>query len=506
MTNEEIELKRKFDDWTTELCYELLQFSLFQPIGLELTCTSVILETRSDYSLSGLENSELAAELYPLAFYRPDTGAIHIFIEHAAFLKRTKTEEKRALLMFLLIHEVNHKLLMHAKRREERDSFIWNIAADFEVHNVLFTYYNIAKNMNLDDTELTYVYLDKFISSWVFEHQNPELGDFLFDECYVQNVAEEIYNDLYNSKEEKKMKYSVNLNSDKKSNDSSSNEENEVTVTVATYTMKNGKKFTTTEVEFPKLKEPQLSAEEKNEKDNNELVRKTLMENSLQKFANDCLGRNRGDFSERCGKFLKKLFRVKIDWKKILRSSIITSLEKSDYFSWAHPRTSLFAMPNAPYLPGQREDESAYGTVVIARDESGSISDNEISQAASIIMEAKEYYKNVIIIKHDTLITSINEFDEINDDVKNLLLTRDSKGGTSHQKVFEWIRDFDRKHNFEERISCCIFITDMQSDIAECQDILNDKIPRIWLYPSAVDDYVQSKCKSIIGRKIKIEA
>ena len=113
------------------------------------------------------------------------------------------------------------------------------------------------------------------------------------------------------------------------------------------------------------------------------------MKNNLQK----CAERNKGHLPNNITSFLRKLFHVKIDWKKILRNSLQTILEKADYFTWAKPRTSLFALNNMPYLPSQDSDSNSYGTLIVARDESGSMSDQDCAKAASIIADAKNYYK-----------------------------------------------------------------------------------------------------------------
>ena len=109
-----------------------------------------------------------------------------------------------------------------------------------------------------------------------------------------------------------------------------------------------GKTIKTTNVEFSG-KPKNISKDDIKNRENNELTRHTLMKNNLQKYVE----RNKGNLPNNITSFLRKLFHVKIDWKKILRNSLQTILEKADYFTWAKPRTSLFALNNMPYLPSQ---------------------------------------------------------------------------------------------------------------------------------------------------------
>ena len=138
-----------------------------------------------------------------------------------------------------------------------------------------------------------------------------------------------------------------------------------------------------------------LSQDEIDNKENGVLTRKTLLQDAIKKQ----IEKFKRNLSDKTNEFLKKLFHVKIDWKKVLRNSLQTALAKEEYYSWSRPRTSLFALPNSPYLPSATDDNSAYGTLIVARDESGSMSDAECAKAAGIIADAKNYYKKIIVLK-----------------------------------------------------------------------------------------------------------
>ncbi len=479
------ELKTKFENWAMKIQTNFIESPLFQPIGLELSCTALVLETKEDYQIDF--SSEITEDMYPIAYYRPDTDSIHVFIEHRCFNIRESDAEKYAFFLFCLFHEANHKILFHIKRGKDKEATLWNIAADMEIHNMLYVYYQIMKNNQIHKMSNIWYNLNSYIVHFLFEKKDKVKNEGLFEKEYLQNVAEEIYTDLQNSKVEEVKSFEGTAKSN-----SSDGDAVKVKVTVTKYTSKGGKKFTTTNIEFPKGFE-----KTNQDKENSALARKTMMENTLQKEFNEN-ARDRGFDESLCSIFLKKLFKVRIDWKKILKSSLLTALEKSEYFTWAKPRTSLFGLQDSIYLPSQCEDETKYGTVIIARDESGSMTNDECSKAASIILEAKDFYDKIIVLKHDVKIVSVDEFDEVDENVKDMLLTRKSNGGTSHKEVFEYIRDYSKKE--DEMISCCIFITDLMSDIEETQHIIKDNIPRIYICPQGCinEDHTNIKGK-IIG-------
>jgi hypothetical protein len=448
---------------------------------------------------------------------------------------------------------------MHTDRKNERQADLWNIACDYEVHNMLYIY---KEGNTLDDMNKTI--MDEYLKACdhlVFDHSgvvSEENPKFCFSKQYIQYIAEEIYTMIENSKIEEKVqsKFSLNElmndnsdqsednNSDIDTNSSSnnSNESNnnnqsgnnnssdettesdykstkmndehtesnpgsgtnsnskfssnnnmsnsesgltandiEITVTKTTYRLPDGSKYTVNDINWPEnyqLPDELKQSEEKMDRQKqNSSTNRSLMENQLTEFA-----KQKGKMSSDCSKFLKKLFHIKIDWVKILRNSLQTVLEKSDYFAWNKVRTSSFLLPNMPYLPDIVEDEEKYGTLIISRDESGSMTDTEIAKAGGIILDAKAFYKKIVLIKHDSKISKVYEFEEISDEIINVLINRESCGGTSHKDVFEYLHDY-RKTHAGEVISCYIGITDLESDIHTYQKLIPSEVPVIYLAP-----------------------
>lgn len=525
---EELSLEKRklisdFSKMVTEIEYEFLQNKLFQPIGIELSTVPVILETVETHTFRGVYGED--EKFLPVAFYRPDTDSIHIFIEHNSFKKRQSYFEKYSFLMFLLYHEAGHRLFMTIDRQKERDAQLWNIATDLEIHNMYYVYSKLiqsSKNNNDSISILNAPFIDKceYIDKFLIEKSNKDedLNEGLFEEQYLNLVAEEIYQDLLNTKVESKTVYTFdsngnmcsssekddksegngnNKNKDKSENNEG-NEENggKITVTISEYKFPSGKKVKTSSIDYSGLDIKPKTKEQKENEKNDTKLRKTILENTMKEELSK--GKNKGNLPSACKEFLKKMFHIKIDWKKILRNSLQTALEKADYFTWSKPRISLYGMQNAPYLPSQSIDAEKYGTLIVARDESGSMTDMEIAKAAGIIADAKEHYKKIIIIKHDVDIVSINEFEELNDAAKNILLTRESNGGTSHKAVFEWVKDyFIKNKDSEDAISCFISITDMYSDIEEHQNLVPNKVPMIYITPEGCEKN-HSKVRGII--------
>ena len=527
MKNDDLSIEKRelisdFSKMVTEIEYNFLQNKLFQPIGIELSTVPVVLETTETHSFRNVFGKD--EKYLPVAFYRPDTDSIHIFIEHLSFKKRKNRSEKFDFLTFLLYHEAGHRLFMTADRMGQRDPELWNIATDLEIHNMYYVYSQLVKT-NTSAMSLSFINQCAYIDRFLIEKSNEDedLNEGLFEKDYLNLIAEEIYQNLLDSKVESKTVYTFDSNGNNistsskddngkgnsnttgkdKSDSGESQDENDggkITVTISEYTFPSGKKIKTSTVDCSGLNIKPKSMEEKESEKNSTKLRKTILENTIKEEAQK--QRSRGILSADCKEFLKKMFHVKIDWKKILRNSLQTALEKSDYFSWNKPRVSLYGMPNAPYLPSQCMDAEKYGVLIVARDESGSMSNEEVAKAAGIIADAKEHYKKIIIIKHDYDIVSINEFDELDQKAKDILLTRESYGGTSHKKVFEWVKDyFIKTRDSEDAISCFISITDMESDIEENQDIIPSKIPTIYLAPEGCE----KNHKSVKGVVIPVE-
>lgn len=501
--------EKSFDDALMLVVYDMMQLESksFLPVGLELNSMDIVFKRDDTFALKGMT----------FAYYHPIDNAIYINIDDP-FFKNVSEAQRYARLFLVLYHESMHKILNHTARCGTKQHTLWNIAGDYEIHNML---YMLDKCVNYSD--LDKVILQKYtqhIEQILFKNNSkkstPENPKFCFSEKYIENIAEEIYEMIQNSAVQQEQTMSIDMNQmggesgsagqgQDGDGEQSGNSGVDVKVTKTTYKLPDGTEYTDVNIEWPddaQLNKAGQGSDEQAEKAKQNAKNTTdrnraLLENTMGK-----LGQGKGDFPTACKKFLKKLFHIKVDWEKILRNSLQTALDKADYFAWSKIRTSSFLLPNMSYLPDVIEDESKYGTLIISRDESGSMSDEMIEKASAIILEAKDFYKKIIILKHDTDISAVEEIEDISDDSLKTLLTRESCGGTSHKAVFEWIRDYARTHREDDRISCYIGITDLESDIEHCQNILPDTVPAIYLCPM---NYDKSYDTGINGKVIPIE-
>ena len=484
--------KNSFEKSAINVIFNIMKMSskVFLPVGLELNSMNIYFDLKNEFPLKDMT----------FAYYNPIENSIHINIEDEFFTSSTNLIEREAKLFFALYHEAMHKILMHVPQRlGDRKKMLWNIAADYEIHNMYYVY---SKHTKYDDADALVIskYLD--IIDNILINKSEKNYQFMFDTKYLENIAEEIYEMIRNSEETSSKSYSFSLsdlNNAENNEGMDSDSDVSVTVTETTYTLPDGTKVTDVNIEWPENSQLPDSCK-KSEKTAEQEAQTTACNRSLLENVFDQMSKEKGNGHSGASKFLKKLFHVKIDWTKILKNSLQTALEKSDYFAWNSIRTSTFLLPNMAYLPNIVEDETKYGTLIISRDESGSMSDSDIAKAGQIILDAKEYYNKIVLIKHDTSISKIYEFEEISDDIINVLKTRESCGGTSHKQVFEYLRDYKKTHN-NDMISCYIGISDLESDIEDYQNIIPSNIPVLYLAPINSENHFNN----IKGRIIPIE-
>lgn len=368
------------------------------------------------------------------------------------------------LLSLILLHEILHPTFLHLDRMKDRDHELWNISCDYMIN--LFLKNLEIESKNSKDSNLISMNIEKLPKDYI-----------LLDDQYENMLEEEIYdklkNTVYNKTEQyanaEEMKDYLNGDTDQEPTlydniDQVGNEAVKITTTKI-----DGHSESKT-IEF--LEPIELTDEQKERM-------KQLRENNetFRSFAAREL--SKGVQSATMREFLGKIFKVKIDWGKILKNSIMTILQTTQDQEWSKPRTVWMANPHIPYLPNYSEEEKS-GIAVISIDESGSMSNKDVAKAVGIIAEADEYYKSIFVIIHDYNISNEYYFeDEITNHDINDLLERKCCGGTSHKEVFERIADFQKK-NIEDKVSIYIGITDMYSDIEHHQEIIKN-IPTVWI-------------------------
>ena len=431
---------------------QMLRCNIFLPFGLDLLNFDIIFSDKLPMDAPACTDYE----------------KIYINHNHEMFKERSTNDEINKLLTVFLLHETFHPKLMHKDRRKERDPELWNIACDFCINLLLHNLEKESKTLTVKP--LVSMDIDK-------------IKDILLDQKYTNMLEEEIYNDILKKGDFKKETITMSMKDFLKSADSgdgqSSRDNGEVKITKTEVSI-GDKKYSHIDVEFPELSEEEL----KDYEDRRTLARQQ-MESSVLK----------GVQSSDLKKFLGKLFKVKVDWERITKDSLMTEFETGYETTWGKPRSTWLANPDLPYLPNIDEQEK-FGVVVFAIDESRSMTDADVIKSVELITQAKDYYKGLLVIKHDSSVKWTKYYDDIDDVNINELLIRRHCGGTSHKEVFEFVNMFINS-NPDEMVSCFIGVTDLVSDIPIYQNIIT-QIPRIWLVSG---DYQIE----VIGRIIKVE-
>jgi len=403
------------------------------------------------------------------------TDFVNIFINPDDELFTNTNVPKENMLTFAYLHEISHIIFSHDKRGADKDIHLWRYATDYMI------------NLLLRNLEYENKYWDDQHDLIVMNIESYK-DKILFNESFKNMTEEEIYEHLQENgnfkKEESEQSYKdflddVGVPSDNVDPDS------KIKVTKTELEL-DGKVEKKTFIDFPESERPE-DQESKLEEDVS--LEKTMFETNIM---------NKGFENAEFEKFLKKLFKVKVDWEAILRDSLLIELQKSSDISYGKPRMTWLVNPTLPYLPNYTEEEKL-GTVIVLIDESASITDEDISAAVRVVQQSDSYYKNVYVIKHDTKVKWDKLYDKITEEDEEELLVRRHRGGTSHIDAFNKVIEFSKLP--DNMISLVLSITDLFSDIQEAQKILPLSIPRIYLRSNKAYENIND----IQGRIITIE-
>lgn len=137
------------------------------------------------------------------------------------------------------------------------------------------------------------------------------------------------------------------------------------------------------------------------------------------------------------------------DWRSLLRE-FLSSQAHNDY-SWLRPNRRF--LPHRLYLPSPHSEE--LGTVVIAVDTSGSVSERELAIFATEIQGILEAFDcTITILYHDTDIQQEQQWQSSDGPLR---LDPVGGGGTSHTCIFSWLAEQDTHP------SCVVCLTDLET-------------------------------------------
>ncbi len=174
------------------------------------------------------------------------------------------------------------------------------------------------------------------------------------------------------------------------------------------------------------------------------------------------VAKQRGQMSAGLDRMIDSILQPTVDWKEALRN-FITEKAKTDY-KWTPPNRRFASQ--GLYLPA-RSGETV-GEIVIAIDESGSMSDEDLAQVAGELNGMLAAYGGVKlhIAHHDTDVKYVETW---TNEQGPLVLTRKAGGGTDHNCIPAWIEENDIEP------TCVVALTDLDTRFPKEPDY-----PWIW--------------------------
>lgn len=372
------------------------------------------------------------------------------------------------LIELILIHECLHCILKHFERIENRNPKIFNIACDYIINGAIIKYF---ENNNIYQSAI---------------NEFKKLG--LFEKKYVNELEEILYEKLIQDEQNKNHQNKNNENNDNDSNSNSSNsnvnnsngvnndnDQYEYDDISDILNSKNSRNIGINKI--PSLKNYDIS------KTNKQLYQK--ISDIITATVNISKTPEKGSENALINVILKfkKTYNPK-RLSEILRKSIINAISNNSEYSWAKPRITGLSM--GQLLPGEVNEISGYNNLIIAIDESGSITNENLETIIPLLVELSKKFKKIHLIKHDYTInfykvyskSDLSDLENVND-LKRDLLVRHSCGGTSHKDVFLKINEIAKK--CVDEISVGVIISDMISDIDTTKHLLKKRIPMIYI-------------------------
>jgi hypothetical protein len=383
--------------------------------------------------------------------------------------------KERTGLNFIVLHEIWHHINMYMERANHRDPELWNISDDYCGNLFIHELEKLSKvksngqKFDLDVMEIKH-----------------KCGALLRDE-FQNMITEEIYDKLKSKGQYSKKEYTKKLKEIIPSTNGTPDGEIDALIK---------------EIHF-KYKEDRIDKKEiilpqpTNGKDGEKTPAQKLIEKAIKTFRHMMLdiGKQLSDINH----LIERLFATQIPWNEILRDLTTLYIKIENETTWSRERLSSFINPELPILPGY-DDEEIRSIVFFVIDQSGSVSDEDMGKVLNIILQSREFFEFIWVIKHDMTCTNLEIYEakNIGENEKKEICTRKKCGGTSHKDAFKIIKEKYEKQDINQPISCVIFCTDLCSDINEHIDILPKELPYIWIVPKQHQPNVKLKGKKII--------
>lgn len=357
-------------------------------------------------------------------------------LDHSIHLNKTfigKEDYTYLNLVDLILHEILHVIHKHGVRRGGNDHQLWNIAGDHVIDRFL------------RDLNLTKPY-----------HQWNIIPDL--DKACPNCTTEEAYEWL--NKNVKRITITVNGNG------------------TFTVTDQHGNSFTINENCGGRDSDGSSQDQQQIKQEIERIIADARAYYENQK--------DRGNIPGHLATILEELLKVEIPWQELLKIAIKTNvIMKPEGYGWKSPNKRLRA--HNLLIPGTilEETNDGVGTLIVHVDTSGSVGDEQLKEAAGIIVDSMRYFKTIKLITADVQIHQEVDFhqDNINDFLSYIKKEGfKGRGGTSHGPTFKRIDEiYDENH---EDLSMVISITDGYSDVEHIYntfEFIRKEVPLVFL-------------------------
>ena len=419
---------------------------------------------------------------------RARTAQVHWFgnrgkfkIEFAPeFLDRLEFDE----LKFVILHEMLHVLHLHRYRLkiDYHHPIVWNLACDHVINSILKA--DIDNNI-----------LDKVLKTPTHAFIIPDLAS-------KDVTVEEVYEFLMKGAKENENEISLGGSGQgtaKESQDGTSIEinQNGNKSKVPKDTANKDKDESSEDGKDSKQKAQQVKEEVSGK------VKEMIADMATAKESTPALA-GRGNTSSRVLEMLNELLEVHIPLDQLLERAICQKLRPSvDNRSWK--TLNPFYRTHGIKIAG-RGEELALDSAVFVLDTSGSMSNYDVKEISSAVVNAFSLFNSMTIIKHDHSITSEVFHEGVLDEHDLKKVT--GRGGTSHQEVFDRIQTLYELG--EHGIGIVMLATDYGSDIEELVKNVNiyswvEEIPIQVILPSHQKEMIQYVSKNVDPRPLIVE-
>jgi predicted metal-dependent peptidase len=345
-------------------------------------------------------------------------GTIHI--NEDMVLKQDYTHVH---LAFIKCHELLHILLKHGVRKGNRVHEVWAVACDHVVERDL-----------------------KDLSSAIVPYDNRY---HIIDELHKEKpqcTVEEAYEWLKKGIEDGKIKVTIIPNGEG----------------MASFEGPNGQQFNVN-MQIGGVDEEKIKAK------NLEVIKTSDKIVSEARALHHTM-KTKGSDSGALASYLDEILKVEIPWETLLEKAIKTNvIMKPDERSWK--KLHYMYRPHGINLPGSTiaEDRDGVGILIIFVDSSGSMSDDELKKASSVIEQSMHYFEEIWVYVHDVRIQQEKIFTADERHAFFAFIKNEGykgRGGTSHQYVFKAVQDNIWDSNGKkDDVSMAISFTDGASDI-----------------------------------------